>query len=320
MKAVLCQLIIHRYEQSVDQQLQALRVFVRIVEAGSFAKAADSLKVPRATATKLIQELESHLRAKLLHRTTRNVSVTAEGNAYYERATRLLSELEDADASIGRSQAELTGRIRVHVAATVANLVLIPTLHRFHERCPQVQIDLGISDRRVNMIEDGIDCVIRGGDLSDSSLIGRRVAELAWVTCASRSYLERHGTPRHPSELENAYDVVHYASALTGRVAPIRLSRGTERLEITGQARLSVNEGTAHLTALLAGQGIGQTLSFMARAGLESGELVELFPSWSLAPESLHALYPANRHLSAKVRAFIDWTSELFAEISTRPV
>jgi len=304
----------------MDQQIQALRVFVRIVEAGSFAKAADSLKVPRATATKLIQELESHLRAKLLQRTTRSVSVTAEGNAYYERAVRILSELDDADASIGQSQAELTGRIRVDLAATVANLVLIPALHRFHERCPQVQIDLGISDRRVNMIEEGVDCAIRGGDLSDSSLIGRRVAELAWVTCASRSYLARHGTPRHPRELEHAFSVVHYASALTGRLAKLSLTRGSEQLELTGIARVSVNEGTAHLTAITAGLGIGQTLHFMARAGLESGELVELFPEWTHTPESLHALYPANRHLNAKVRAFIDWATELFGEISTRPI
>jgi len=304
----------------MDQQIQALRVFVRIVEAGSFAKAADSLKVPRATATKLIQELESHLRAKLLQRTTRSVSVTAEGTAYYERAVRILSELDDADASIGQSQAELTGRIRVDLAATVANLVLIPALHRFHERCPQVQIDLGISDRRVNMIEEGVDCAIRGGDLSDSSLIGRRVAELAWVTCASRSYLARHGTPRHPRELEHAFSVVHYASALTGRLAKLSLTRGSEQLELTGIARVSVNEGTAHLTAITAGLGIGQTLHFMARAGLESGELVELFPEWTHTPESLHALYPANRHLNAKVRAFIDWATELFGEISTRPM
>lgn len=304
----------------MDQQLPALRMFARIVDAGSFAKAADSLKVPRATATKLIQDLESHLGAKLLQRTTRRVSVTAEGAAYYERATRILSELDDADASIGRSQAELTGRIRVNLAATIANLVLIPALHRFHERCPLVRLDLGVSDRRVNMIEEGIDCVIRGGDLSDSSLIGRRIAELGWVTVASRSYLARHGVPQHPSELEQAFDVVHYASAQTGRVAPLRLIRGSEQLELMGIGRVTVNDGTAHLTALLAGVGIGQTLRFMARAGLESGELVELFPDWTWTLEPLHALYPANRHLNAKVRAFMDWAAELFAEVSARPV
>ena len=160
-------------------QFLALRVFARVVEAGTFTKAADSLEMPKPTVTKLIQSLETHLRVKLLNRTTRRVTVTADGAAYYERTARLLTELEEIDASLSNAQASPKGRIRVDVPASVARQIIIPALHTFHARYPDIQIDLGVGDRLVNLIADNVDCVVRGGNLQDESLVARRIAQIA---------------------------------------------------------------------------------------------------------------------------------------------
>ncbi|HEY0341280.1 MAG TPA: LysR family transcriptional regulator, partial [Steroidobacteraceae bacterium] len=170
-------------------QLLALRVFVRIAEAGAFSKAADSLNIPRPTVTKLVQELEAHLGVKLLQRTTRRVTVTAEGAAYYERAVRLVSEVEDMDARAAHTRSQPRGRLRIDIGSSLANLILIPALPNFRARYPDIQIHLGVSDRPIDLIGEGVDCVIRAGVLADSSLMAKRIAELDYITCASPAYL-----------------------------------------------------------------------------------------------------------------------------------
>lgn len=297
-------------------QLLAMRVFVRIAEAGTFARAADSLNIPRATVTKLVQNLETHLGIKLLQRTTRRVTVTPEGAAYYERAMHLIAELEDMDALVANTRAAPKGRLRVDIGSSLANLILIPALPDFRARYPDIQLDLGVSDRPVDLVSDGVDCVIRGGAMLDSSLVARRIAELDYVTCASPGYIAVHGTPRHPSELERGHILIHYFSSLTGRPFPLHFQRGDEHLDVIGHAAISVNESTAHMTSLLTGLGISQTFAFMAQPYIDRGALVPVLTEWKRSRHPLQVVYPSNRHLNARLRVFVDWVAEVFARIT----
>ena len=314
--------------QGMDQLL-ALRVFVRIAETGAFARAADSLAIPRPTVTKLVQDLEAHLGTKLLQRTTRRVSVTAEGAAYYERAARLIGELEEMDANAASARVQLRGRLRVDIGSSLANLILIPALPDFRARFPDIQLDLGVSDRPVDLIGDAVDCVIRGGELADTSLVARRIANLDYATCASAVYLGARGVPAHPSELaaQPAADtttrapghaVVSYFSSLTGRPFPLHFQRGSDDLVVEGRTSVGVNESTAHMTALLAGLGVGQTFRFMAEPHLRSGALRPVLSDWTRPRHPLHLVYPSARHLNAKLRVFSDWVADVFAPCDDR--
>lgn len=299
----------------MDHHLLAIRVFARVVEAGTFTKAAEVLKMPNSTVTKLIQNLEDHLRVKLLNRTTRRVTVTTEGAAYYERITRVLNEVDDIEASVTNTQACPRGRLRIDVGSSIANRILIPALPSFYARYPDIQIDLGVSDRPVDLISDNVDCVIRGGQLTDQSLIARRIGELPFVTCASPAYLERHGVPQHPSDLENGnHTIAGYFFAGSGRFAPFDFNRNGERIEIQGPYVVAVNESNAHLAVGLAGLGVIQAFVFMAQQHIANGELVPVLQDWVSEPCPFYVVYPPNRHLSAKLRVFVDWVAELFAQ------
>ena len=295
-------------------QIQTMRVFARVVEAGTFTKAASSLELPKGTVTKLVQHLEGRLKVKLLNRTTRRVTVTPDGAAYYERTTRLLNDLDDIEASMTNAQANPSGRLRVDVGASVARLIVIPALPGFYARYPDIQLDLGVSDRPVDLISDNVDCVIRGGDLIEQSLVARRIASISLVTVASPAYLKRHGVPQHPSELERGHTTVGFFSARTGRFHPEIFTKGEETVELVGAYKLSVNDSNAHTDALLAGLGVSQGALFAVAPYLASGELVQVLPDWSRPRIPVHVVYPPNRHLSAKTRAFVDWAAELFGK------
>jgi LysR family transcriptional regulator, regulator for bpeEF and oprC len=297
----------------VDQIL-SMRVFVRVVEAGSFTRAADSLTMPKATVTKQVQHLEGRLRVKLLNRTTRRVTVTADGAAYYERAVRLLADLDELEASMGNAQTKPQGRLRVDVGASVASLLIIPALSEFFDRYPDIQLDMGVSDRPVDLIGDNVDCVIRGGELTDQSLVARRIGSLPFVTVASPDYLRRHGVPVHPQDLEGSgHRMVNFFSPRTGRMMTNDFVQGEQMLSLDSQHRLAVNESNAYTAATLAGLGVAQLVTFQAQVHLSSGALVRLMPDWDSPAIPIYVVYPPNRHLSAKVRAFVDWTAELFA-------
>ena len=293
-------------------QIQAMRIFVRVVEAGTFTRAADSLSLPKATVTKHVQALEERLRVKLLNRTTRRVTVTPDGAAYYDRTVRLLTDLDDIEASMTNARANPRGRLRIDVGTSVAQLLIIPNLAEFHARYPDIQVDLGVSDRIVDLIGDNVDCVIRGGELSDQSLVARRVGNLEFITVASPDYLARKGMPTHPLEIEEKHASVIYFSPQSGRHYPLEFVKGSESIDITGPYQLSVNEANAYVTSVLAGLGIGQITSYQAQQHLQNGTLVRLMPEWTQPPLPVYVVYPPNRHLSAKVRAFVDWAAELF--------
>ena len=293
-------------------QIQAMRIFVRVVEAGTFTRAADSLSLPKATVTKHVQALEERLRVKLLNRTTRRVTVTPDGAAYYDRTVRLLTDLDDIEASMTNARANPRGRLRIDVGTSVAQLLIIPQLAEFHARYPDIQVDLGVSDRTVDLIGDNVDCVIRGGELSDQSLVARRIGNLEFITVAAPAYLERKGKPTHPLEIEEKHASVIYFSPQSGRHYPLEFRRGDESIDITGPYQLSVNEANAYVTSIVAGLGIGQITSWQAQRYLASGALVQLLPDWTQPLLPVYVVYPPNRHLSAKVRAFVDWAAELF--------
>lgn len=295
-------------------RFDAMQAFVRVVETGSFTKAAETLQASRTRVTQLVQYLEAHLRVKLLHRTTRKVSVTADGDAYYARAVRVLADLDDAETSLSAASASPRGRLRVDVPAPLASLVLVPALPDFHARYPDIQLDLGVSDRKVDLIDENVDCVVRGGELTDASLRARHVADLPLGVYAAPAYLARAGVPAHPAALEEpVHRVVGYRSSRTGSPLMSPMRRGDEVLRVQGRHVLSVDDGNAYLAAGIAGLGVLWLPQYMARLPLTRGELVPLFEDWQLEPMPMYVAFPPSRHVSRKLRVFIDWIVERLA-------
>jgi DNA-binding transcriptional LysR family regulator len=299
-------------------RFDALQAFARVVETGSFTKAARALDLSKTTVTQLVQQLEARLRVRLLHRTTRQVRVTEDGAAYYERVVRLLADLEDADSSLSDASAALKGRLRVDVPSPLARLVLVPALPDFHARYPEIQLDLGVSDRMVDVIGDHVDCVLRGGELADSTLMARRVGELAMGVYAAPAYLQRAGRPAHPLDLASKpHRIVGYLRWRSGKVAPVAMRRDAERVELQGRHVLTVDDGNAYLAAGVAGLGALWLPRYMAEPHVAQGELLELFDDWRVETMPLYIAFPPNRHVSAKLRTFIDWVVAVLAQQPT---
>lgn len=296
-------------------RFDAMQAFARVVETGSFTKAAATLHMSRTTVTQLVQQLEARLRVRLLNRTTRQVNVTADGAAYYERVVQLLADMDDAETSLSSAAAAPRGRLRVDVPSPFARLVLAPALPKFHARYPDIQLDLGVSDRRVDLIGEHVDCVVRGGTITDQSLIARHVGDLQLGVYAAPAYLQRRGVPAHPRELQDSvHRIVGFLWARTGKPLSIAMRRGDDHLQVQGRYVVALDDGNAYLAAGLAGLGVLWLPAYMAKAPMASGALVRLFEDWQLDPMPMHIAFPPNRHVSAKVRVFIDWVIELMAE------
>jgi len=293
-------------------QLLAIQTFARVVEAGSFTRAADSLDMPNATVSKLVQDLEAYLGVRLLQRTTRRVSITPEGQAYYEKTARILSDLEDLDTSFNIARSKPRGQLRIDVGGSTARDVLMPLLPDFVSRYPEIRLDLGVSDRSVDLIGDSVDCVIRGGPLANSTLVARSLGHAKMVTCATPGYLKQFGSPAYPEELKNGHKLVSYISSQTGRAIPFRFEREGSKLEIHAEYRIGVNESNAHLAAGMVGLGIIQTFEYTARPALDTGVLVEILGLWRPAPYPFHVVYPQNRHVTHRLRVFVDWLLQHF--------
>jgi DNA-binding transcriptional LysR family regulator len=292
-------------------QLQAMRAFSRVVEAGSFTRAADSLAMPNATLSKLVRSLEAHLGVRLLQRTTRRVTVTPDGQAYYASALRLLRDLEDMDGRFKAQGRKPRGHLRVDIGGSTAREVLIPLLPDFLSRYPDIRIDLGVSDRPADLIGDNIDCVIRGGALQASStLIARSLGGAGMLTCASPAYLKRFGVPAYPEELANGHRLVSYLTAQHGKAIPFRFQRDGQVFELKAERYLGVNESNAQTAACVAGLGLIQTFEYAAAEALAQGAVVEVLERWRPPRFPFHVLYPQNRHVSQRLRVFIDWLVE----------
>jgi DNA-binding transcriptional LysR family regulator len=303
-----------RLEASMDH-LQAIRIFTRVVETGGFGRAALSLNMPNATVSKWVKSLETHLGVTLLERNTRSVSVTTDGAAYYERTRHLLSELDDVEATLGRSQANPKGILRIDTGGSTASGIIIPKLPAFCSRYPDIQVRLSVTDRTVDLVSENIDCAIRGS-AATLDLVTRRLGSLRWTTCASPAYLAKHGIPRRPQDLiDRNMPVVGYFSATTGLPQPLQFRHGDEDITLENPRQdVLVNESNAHLATALNGLGLIHTMDFMVRPFIEKGELVPVLENWRPAPLQVYMVYPPSRRYSTRVRVFIDWVSTLFAE------
>ncbi len=295
--------------------LHAMRIFNRVVETGSFTKAADSLDIPLATASKLVHGLEVQLRVRLLQRTTRKVSVTSDGAAYYDRTVHLVRALDEINLSFGSDNARPTGKIKVDTSASLASSFLIPALPRFHERYPDIEIDLVVTDRITSMMAENVDCAIRGGPMIDDSVVAKQVGSAAWMSCASPGYLARYGTPLNPQDLARHHKLISFVSARTGRPIAATFGQGAAAIQVESNAFLSINEGNAHLAAGLAGIGIIHSFEYKLRPYVATGELVPILESWQPAPYPYYVVHSQNRHRSQRLRLFIDWVGEMFAEL-----
>lgn len=291
--------------------LQAMKIFVRVVETGSFTKAANSLNVPLATASRLVHDLEAQIKVKLLRRTTRTVSVTAEGEAYYDRTAHLVRQLDDVHSTFGNDHVRPVGRVKVDISASLACSFLIPLLPRFHALYPHIEIELSVSDRLTQMVMDNVDCALRGGPLVDDTVVAKTLGEAAWTTCASPDYLARHGTPQTPQDLANGHTVVNFIATRTSKVVQPVFLDGGELVRIQASGFLSVNEGNAHMAAGLAGIGIIHSFDYKVRPHIAAGKLVPILESWRPPPYPYHVVYPQNRHLSQRVRLFTDWLVDI---------
>ncbi|HYD63585.1 MAG TPA: LysR substrate-binding domain-containing protein [Noviherbaspirillum sp.] len=293
-------------------RFDTMLAFTRVVELNSFTKAAASLNIPKTTLSAQVAALEQRLRVKLLHRTTRHVTVTPDGAAYYERAARLLNDLEETEAAITHLTTSPRGRLRVDIPGSLGRRLIVPALGEFLKRYPEIELEVGCTDRQVDLLQEGVDCVIRGGATVDESLVARRIGSIRLVTCATPGYLREFGTPAVPADLER-HHLVHYASPRTGKVYGFAYRENGTEVEIFGHRRMAINDSDACAEAALASIGLIQMPAFIVRDYIAAGRLVPVLEDHPSEELPLCILYPQNRHLSSKVRAFVEWTAELFA-------
>jgi LysR family transcriptional regulator for bpeEF and oprC len=294
-------------------RFQAMQVFTRVVDANSFTRAADNLGLPRATVTTIIQNLEALLQVRLLNRTTRRISLTPDGAAYYEHCARILGEIEETESSFRDVARGPKGRLRIDVPSVIGRKILIPRLCDFHCRYPEIDLVIGMSDRMVDLVREAVDCVIRVGELQDSTLVARRIGTFTAITCAAPDYLERHGVPTSIDDLQD-HQAVHYFSTRTGRTIDWDFVVDGVSTPVKMRGSIAVNDAEAYVACGVQGFGLIQPSRFMVLSQLESGALVEVLPQLSPSPMTISVAYMQNRHLSPKVRAFVDWVADLFGQ------
>ena len=295
-------------------RLQSMRVFQEVVDEGGFAAAARKLDLAPAVVTRLVSDLEQHLGVRLLQRTTRHVSTTLDGQAYYERCLRLLADLEEAESFLGGAAAQPKGKLRVDLQPALAAAFLLPHLGAFCARYPGIELEIGMGDRLVDLVKEGVDCVLRGGEPKDSSMVVRRVATLAQVTCASAEYLRLHGKPGKLDEVRQ-HQGVNFLSSASGRRMPFEFSNGgaVETLQLRG--RVAVTNADAYQACCEQGLGLIQVPRYRVRRLLAAKTLVEVLPRHPPPPMPVSILYPHHRQLSPRVRAFVDWVVERLASV-----
>lgn len=294
-------------------KFRAMSLFVRVVEMGGIARAADSLQIPNATATTLIQRLEASLGVKLLNRTTRRVSATPDGAAYYSRATAILAELREAEESLTHGASHPQGRVRVDVPTLIARAVIVPALPDFFSRYPDIELALACNERQFDLVAEGIDCALWIGEVGDNSLVARRVGFLYFATCAAPAYVAAHGLPGHPRELAQHHCINHFAARGGEKVEWI-FSKDAERVQAVFPGYLALEDENSYVSAAESGLGIAQLPAFIVKEAMERGTLDLALADWFPEPSPLHVVYPQSRHLSRRVRVFVDWLAALISE------
>ncbi|MDX5628303.1 MULTISPECIES: LysR family transcriptional regulator [unclassified Brenneria] len=297
-------------------QIQAMRVFVRIAELGSFSRAAEMLSLPRATVSHTIKQLESRLGVRLLQRTTRQVQITAEGEIYYQRCIQLLAEIEETDALFSHQRQQPAGNVRVDMPHSLAREVVIPALGEFYRRYPRITLSLSANDSAINVLREGVDCVLRAWRIEDDSLATRHLPSMPQATCVSAAYLAEFGMPRSLDDLA-AHQAVGYFSLRTGRRYPLEFMHNGERVTPMLPGKLEVNGADAYVAACRAGFGLIQAPRHSLRRWLDSGELVEILKDTPPPDMSLYVMYPPGRFLAPRIRVFIEWLNERFIRPSS---
>ena len=289
-----------------------MRVFVRVVEHGSFARAAENLDIARPTTTIAVGQLEKRLGVRLLHRTTRRLSLTDEGRAFYESCVRILEDLAETEDSLSGARATPRGRLRVSTPNALIHQAFMSALPAFLARHPELSVEMVVSDRAVNLVEEGIDCAVRAVPIpDDSTLVARPLQEVYRLTCAAPAYLRSHGTPHDLADLER-HNCIQFISPSTGRSIDWRFDIGTERVNFTPRGNLGVTSLEAAVAAAAAGIGIAQVSDVLAMPQLRAHALQPLFVEWAVPGPTLSLVYPSSRYLTAKVRAFTEFVSELY--------
>jgi DNA-binding transcriptional LysR family regulator len=294
-------------------RFEDMRVFVRIAERQSFTRAADDLQIPRATVTNLMKRLEERLGARLLERTTRTVRLTPDGDAHYQRCVRLIADMEEAEGAF--SNLAPKGLLRVNVQGTLARHFVVPALPAFLARFPDIELLIGEDDRLVDLVREGIDCVLRAGVLQDSSMVGRRVAQLQQVTVASPAYLAAYGEPADPAAL-STHRAVNYVSSATGKPVPLEFRVDGRDTALVLPSAVSVSGADLYAGAAIAGLGIVQVPRYRVDGELASGRLRVILADYPPPPMPVSVLYPQNRQLSSRVRVFAQWLREIFEGVS----
>lgn len=291
-------------------KVDAMQLFARIVERRSFTLAAQDLELPRSTVTEVVKKLEARLGVRLLERTTRQVRPTLDGEAYYQRCLAILAEIEEAEAAF--TGAHPSGLLRLDVPSPLARHFMLPGLPRFLERYPGIQLRIGEGERYVDLVREGVDCVLRVGKPTDSSMIGRQIALLEEGTYASPAYLERHGHPASPAELDG-HVMIGFVSSATGGVLPLEFQDGAALRQLALPHAVSVAGAEMYASLARLGLGLIQVPRYRVQQDLAEGALVEVLPRHPPSPSPVYVLYPQNRQLSPRVRAFIDWIAAEFA-------
>ncbi|EKS73224.1 LysR family transcriptional regulator [Burkholderia sp. SJ98] len=291
-----------------------MKVFARVVEAGSFSKAADALRLPPASVSRTLQALEAHLGARLINRTTRSISITEDGEAYYERCVRVLGEVDDMEASLSHSKLSPKGNVKVSLPQVMAKNTIIPALPEFFAAYPDIGVELVLTDRQVDLVEEAVDCVVRVGAVGDVGLVAKRIGAYTQITCASPGYIEKHGEPTSLDDLEQ-HLAVGYVLNNSGRVRNWEFVVDGETRTIAMKHKIAVNDGDSYIAAGANGLGLIQSSSYTLDPLVRSGALKEVLREYPSYPRVVSVLYAANRHQPRRVRVFIDWVAELYARL-----
>jgi len=295
------------------ERLDTLRIFARVAELASFTQAANQLGLPKARVSTAVSQLEGQLGTRLLHRTTRRVQMTQDGQAFYERCKDLLADMDELQAMFQQGEQSLRGRLRVDMSSGLARDLVIPNLPRFLDAHPQLELELSSTDRRVDLVREGFDCVIRVGALGDSGLIARPVGVYRQINCASPAYLRRHGTPRTLEQLAS-HRMVHYVGTLGAKPVGFEVAEADGVRCIATGGALTVNNSEAYQSACIAGLGIIQAPAVGMRRLIEQGLVREILPRHRAPDLSVNIVYANRRQLPQRVQVFMTWVARLLAE------
>ena len=294
-------------------RIDQLRLFIRIAHSGSFTLAADQLGLPRPTVSQAIQQLEARLGARLLHRTTRKVSLTQDGETLLERAQTLVADLEELEQQFQPATGHISGRVRVDMPSRIARRLVAPALPQFLALHPDIQVELGSSDRMVDLVQEGIDCAVRVGTPASSSLVAKPIGQLRLINCASPAYLARHGQPQSPADLPR-HLAVHYASPSSGRIAPWEWLEQGQVKSCAMASSVAVNNAETYIACCLAGLGLIQIPAYDVAQHLASGALVQVLHDWPAPGMPMQLVYPHRRHPSRRMQAFSQWLIPLLQQ------